>query len=252
MSNRLSGLQISFLVSATLHFTGLCLLPESAEDVKIAGTQSQQKVYLVDAPAFRNEFPVRSNARSSNQTPREVEVKKEFNVSQKLVDVKSESASPKKEQARETSPAAGGPAALSESVILPQGSDHGDAPAQRAAFAEWFSQVAIRCNNIQLPRNWLSLRDFWPRRYEVGFVVDRSEGEDRLKLQRMRAIAGEVPALDGRIKDLLTDCLKKYGQNGLATDDWSMLALNRDSGEAYSVTLEFTDGSYSIVSPRGI
>lgn len=252
MNVRVSAVQLSVLISAALHFAAWSLLPESADEVRIAGTQSQQRVYLVDAPAFRNDSSVRADARSSQQKRRSVRVNKEISIPQGRDEFKSDALGAENDQTLDTSHATGMPAANSESVLEPQHSGDADAPAQSAAFAEWFSQVAIRCNNIQLPRHWLTLRDFWPRRYEVGLVFERSEGEDRLKLQRMRAIAGEVPALDARIRELLADCLQRHGQRGLAADDSSLLALNRDSGEAYSVTLEFTDGSYSIVSPRGI
>lgn len=252
MRKKLSALQLSFLVSAAVHLAAWQLLPERAGEVRIAGGQSQQKVYLVDARPFRSAPPVRTDAVISMQPKTKLKIKKATLNSQGGADNPFDVAGAARESERGISPASRPQSQPSDSSPQPPETSRENSLEHRAAFSEWFSQIALRCNNIQLPRQWLSLRDFWPRRYEVGFVVDRREGEDRLKLQRMHAIAGEVPALDGRIRDLLTDCLKKYGQNGLATDDWSVLALNRDSGDAYSVTLEFTDGSYSIVSPRGI
>ncbi|MEN9809914.1 MAG: hypothetical protein RLZZ488_1481 [Pseudomonadota bacterium] len=251
MIKRLSAVKLSFLISAAVHLAAWRLLPAPAGEVRLAGAQSQQKVYLVDAPVFRNESPVRKDASISKQPKRKSKDPKEIIDSQAGIYETSDGSSTMQEPERETWPTSRIPLPHSESALEAQDSSH-DSPSEHgAAFSEWFSQVAHRCNNIQLPRHWLNLRDFWPRRYEVGFVFERNEGEDRLKLQRMRAVAGEMPALDGRIRNLLADCLQKFGHGSLVAEDSSVLALNRDSGEAYSVTLEFTDGSYRIVSPRG-
>lgn len=114
-----------------------------------------------------------------------------------------------------------------------------------------FLKAAVPCQKVSLPMEWIQLKDFWPRQYQVQFTAQAGEDSQAFTVREMKALAGEAPALDERVRRAFERCLQKSAKGASVAQLQLSGALKPGPEEAYSVTIEFTVGSPRVASQQG-
>jgi hypothetical protein len=104
------------------------------------------------------------------------------------------------------------------------------------------------CRQLGLPSQWAQLKGVWPRKYRVELQWPQHSGATLMTIRSMQPVDEPLQALDLRVQQAFSECLKKQDsmvRNALANRSG---ALNPSAGEAYSAVIEFYPDSPSVAA----
>lgn len=129
---------------------------------------------------------------------------------------------------------------------------HSDVSGVTMALAQEASELLSPCSHLRLPQRWLSIPEFFPRRYDIELEIPDGSNSNSLKVVSMRPASKALEYADNVIRQAFEVCLAELVSESVQALGQRISGQGGMTNGLFSVKVEFQSVSNADELRKGI